>query len=242
MMGYGRIRRMSDEDVYSLVAYLNTLTPVRNRVPRSQIAFPVSPLMKSAPRPAGHVPEPDRSNKVKYGEYLVTVAGCVECHSPAKMGKPLKGLTLAGGEEFRFPGAMVCQRQYHSGPANWNWTLERTGLSRSFLPIQRICREGFAVGWSRELHADALAEFRATRTGGPESHLRFPADAAGGVPRGGFASGLAGTGTKAKAARLEGATARSHVWEMGRACPGVPDPYERIACSGRTCPAIQQAC
>ena len=32
MMGYERFRYMSDEDVHSLVAYLNTLTPVRNPV------------------------------------------------------------------------------------------------------------------------------------------------------------------------------------------------------------------
>jgi hypothetical protein len=43
------------------------------------------------------VPEPDRSNKVKYGEYLVTMAGCMDCHTPAKQGKPLPGMTLAGG-------------------------------------------------------------------------------------------------------------------------------------------------
>ena len=107
MMGYERFRHMSDEDVYSLVAYLNTLAPVKNRVPRSKIAFPVSLLIKSAPQPAGHVAEPDRSNQVKYGEYLVTMAGCMGCHSPAKNGKPLKGMTLAGGEEFRFPGMVV---------------------------------------------------------------------------------------------------------------------------------------
>jgi hypothetical protein len=101
MMGYERFRHMSDEDVQSLVAYLNTLAPVNNPVPRSRIVFPVSILMKSAPKPAGHVPEPDRSNQVKYGEYLVTMAGCMECHTPSKQGKPLKGLTLAGGEEFR---------------------------------------------------------------------------------------------------------------------------------------------
>jgi mono/diheme cytochrome c family protein len=107
LMGYERFRHMSDEDVFSLVAYLNTLAPVRNAVPRSKIAFPVSMSMKSAPRPAGHVPEPDRSNKVKYGEYLVTIAGCMECHTPGKQGKRIKGLTLAGGEVFRFPGAIV---------------------------------------------------------------------------------------------------------------------------------------
>ena len=107
MMGYESFRHMSDEDTYSLVAYLNTLAPVKNAVPRSRIAFPVSLLMKSAPQPAGHVAEPDRSNKVKYGEYLVTLAGCMGCHTPAKKGKPLPGLTLAGGEQFAFPGGMT---------------------------------------------------------------------------------------------------------------------------------------
>ena len=107
MMGYERFRYMSDEDVFSLVAYLNTLAPVRNSVPRSKMAFPVSMLMKGAPQPAGHVPEPDHTDKVKYGEYLVTLAGCMECHTPAKQGKPIRSLTLAGGQEFRFPGAVV---------------------------------------------------------------------------------------------------------------------------------------
>jgi mono/diheme cytochrome c family protein len=107
MMGYERFRHMSDEDVYGLVTYLNTLPPVRNPVLRSKIAFPVSLLMKSAPQPAGHVREPDHSNKLKYGEYLVTLAGCMECHTPARQGKPVQGMTLAGGQEFRFPGAVV---------------------------------------------------------------------------------------------------------------------------------------
>ena len=38
---------------------------------------------------------------MKYGEYLVTLAGCMECHIPAKQGKPVQGMTLAGGQEFR---------------------------------------------------------------------------------------------------------------------------------------------
>src|SRR5579859_7506612 len=58
MMPYGSLRHMSDEDVYSLVAFLNTLPPVKHRVPRSQINFPVSMLMKSEPRPAGSVAAP----------------------------------------------------------------------------------------------------------------------------------------------------------------------------------------
>lgn len=101
LMGYERFRNMSDEDVQSLVAYLNSLPPVRNKVPRSTVNFPVSMLVRMAPQPARHVPPPDRGNPLKYGEYLVTVAGCVECHT-AEHGKK-----LAGGAEFKFPGAAV---------------------------------------------------------------------------------------------------------------------------------------
>jgi mono/diheme cytochrome c family protein len=122
MMGYESFRHMSDEDVCSLVAYLNTLTPVRHAVPRSQIDFPVSLLMKGAPQPAGHVPEPDRSDKVRYGEYLVTLAGCAKCHTPAKQGKPLTGLRLAGGEHFRFSGMLVVSANITPDP--------QTGIGR----------------------------------------------------------------------------------------------------------------
>jgi hypothetical protein len=122
MMGYERFRHMSDEDVYSLVAYLNILTPIQNPVPRSKIAFPVSMLIKGAPHPAGHVTEQDRSNKLKYGAYLVTMAGCMECHTPARQGKPLQGLTLAGGQEFRFPGAVVVSANITPDP--------QTGIGR----------------------------------------------------------------------------------------------------------------
>jgi hypothetical protein len=122
MMGYERFRHMSDEDVYSLVAYLNILTPIQNPVPRSKIVFPVSMLIKGAPQPAGHVTEEDRSNKLKYGEYLVTMAGCMECHTPAKRGKPLQGLTLAGGQAFRFPGAVVVSANITPDP--------QTGIGR----------------------------------------------------------------------------------------------------------------
>jgi mono/diheme cytochrome c family protein len=107
MMPYQNFRQMSDEDVYSLVAYLNSLPPVKNAVPKTEIEFPVSLLIKSAPQPAGSVPEPDRADKVKYGEYLVTMAGCPICHTPSDKGQPRKGMRLAGGETFRFPGVVV---------------------------------------------------------------------------------------------------------------------------------------
>jgi mono/diheme cytochrome c family protein len=103
-MPYTKYRDMSDEDAQSVVAYLNSLPPVKNRVARTQLDFPVKYLIKFAPAPVTQpVPPPDRNNKVKYGEYLVKVGGCIDCHSQLDKGEPVKGKEYAGGFEFVFP-------------------------------------------------------------------------------------------------------------------------------------------
>ena len=123
MMPYWRFREMSDQDVQSLVAFLNTLPPVKHNVPRSQVDFPVSVLMKDEPRPAGHVPGPDRSNPARYGGYLANLSGCMECHTRSEKGKPA-GPLLAGGERFAFPGTLVVSANItpdpQSGIGRWS--------------------------------------------------------------------------------------------------------------------------
>ncbi|SPF56841.1 Cytochrome c-like protein [Candidatus Sulfopaludibacter sp. SbA4] len=100
MMPYTDYRKMSDEDVESVVAYMNSLAPVKNPLPKTQLAFPVNLLIKGAPQPAASVPAPVRSDKLKYGEYLVTIAACGDCHTPVEKGQPIPGKLLAGGQVF----------------------------------------------------------------------------------------------------------------------------------------------
>jgi mono/diheme cytochrome c family protein len=107
MMPYGAFRKMSDEDVYSLVAYLGTLPAVKRAHPQTQLDFPVGLMIKSAPKPAGSVPNPDLSEKVKKGEYLVNIAGCQGCHTPS----------LAGGEKFAGPGTAVFSANISPDPS-----------------------------------------------------------------------------------------------------------------------------
>jgi mono/diheme cytochrome c family protein len=101
MMPYTGYRNMSDDDVKSLVAYLNSLAPVKNPLPQTNVAFPVNLFMKNAPQPAGSVPPRDHSDKAKYGQYLVSLGGCGDCHTPMEKGQPLPGKELAGGQTFR---------------------------------------------------------------------------------------------------------------------------------------------
>jgi mono/diheme cytochrome c family protein len=100
MMPYTGYRSMSDEDVESLVAYLDSLPAVRNPLPQTALAFPVNLMIKFAPQPAGSVPSPARTDRVKYGEYLVTIGGCADCHTLAEKGRPVPGMEFAGGRPF----------------------------------------------------------------------------------------------------------------------------------------------
>lgn len=117
MMPYRSYQHMSDEDVYSAVAYLNSLPPARNPLPRTSIKFPVFLFVKSVPQPvAGPVPQPDRSNKLKYGEYLASVGGCAGCHTPLKSGRPVEDMRLGGGREFRLPSGLVVSANISPDP------------------------------------------------------------------------------------------------------------------------------
>jgi mono/diheme cytochrome c family protein len=101
-----RYRRMSDEDVYSLVAYLNTLHPLRHAVGKPTMPFLWPLLARENVRPAGRVAEPDRHNRIRYGEYLATMAGCRGCHTAART-SPFGRALFAGGRRFHLAGGTV---------------------------------------------------------------------------------------------------------------------------------------
>jgi mono/diheme cytochrome c family protein len=107
VMPYTSYRRMSDEDAQSLVAYMNTLSPVRSSLARGRVNFLVSAYVRNWPRPSGIVAEPARADRVRYGEYLATMASCVSCHSPLRLGRPRRGRLFAGGRLFGAPGGQV---------------------------------------------------------------------------------------------------------------------------------------
>jgi mono/diheme cytochrome c family protein len=100
MMPYTGYRQMSDDDVQSVVAYLDSLPPVNNFLPDTHLTFPIGLMIKGVPQPVGHVAPPDRSNKLAYGEYLVTIGGCSDCHTPIERGQPVEAKAFAGGRVF----------------------------------------------------------------------------------------------------------------------------------------------
>jgi hypothetical protein len=125
LMPYPGYRYLSATDVQALVAFMNTLPAIRNYVPRSSITFPASMLMKGVPTPVSRkilpvyldpTGEPDMVLKKDdddpnggelYGEYLVSVAGCQECHTQQSFGRPDASMRFAGGRLFQMPQGSV---------------------------------------------------------------------------------------------------------------------------------------
>jgi mono/diheme cytochrome c family protein len=120
-MPYPNFRKMSDEDLASVVLYLRSLPPVRNQLPTTEIIFPVKYLMRSTPEPVTEaVAAPDPSDRVRYGEYLVTLGSCRECHTPQEKGQAVPGMELAGGFPIGESGLMA---------ASANLTPDASGIS-----------------------------------------------------------------------------------------------------------------
>jgi mono/diheme cytochrome c family protein len=118
LMPYENYRQMPDEDLASVIVYLRSLPPVRNALPKTEIIFPVKYLIRSVPEPiTDPVPAPDVSDPVKRGTFLVTMASCRDCHTPADKGEPLPNMDLAGGQIFEGPFGRVASANLTPDPS-----------------------------------------------------------------------------------------------------------------------------
>lgn len=102
IMPYASFNRMAKEDLMSIIAYIRTLKPIKNKIPARQLMIPIS---MAYPGPAlqksvdGNT-RPTESDKVKYGEYLITIADCGTCHTPFVKGQSDFSRHYAGGNTF----------------------------------------------------------------------------------------------------------------------------------------------
>lgn len=129
IMAYANFNRMAKEDLMSIIAYLRTLKPIKNKVPARQLMIPIS---MAYPGPAlqksvdGNV-RPPESDHVKYGEYLTTMADCGGCHTPFMKGQPDFNRVYAGGNNFTIANFKVGSANITPDSATGigTWTEER---------------------------------------------------------------------------------------------------------------------
>jgi mono/diheme cytochrome c family protein len=112
MMPFTSYQHVSDEDMRAIVAYLRSVPPVKNkRTPEENdfgffVEFFINRGMM-AHKPARDVPQPNKQDKLKYGEYVMRLGHCWECHSgtpesPKDVGE--EGFLSGSDEADELPG------------------------------------------------------------------------------------------------------------------------------------------
>jgi hypothetical protein len=106
IMPFSDFSKLCSDDVAAVVSYLRTVKPIDTIYPERQLGVPVSAF---GPLPGNDYTKnvkPDTVDKIKYGEYLVSIAGCPGCHTPDP-GKPHAGKPFAGGNVTGLPGILA---------------------------------------------------------------------------------------------------------------------------------------
>jgi mono/diheme cytochrome c family protein len=107
VMPYHAYGQIDTEDIYSIIAYLRTLEPVKNDPPSSEADFPVNFIINTMPSAATPGKRPADNDLIAKGKYLATAAACVECHSKMDKGAKIPGSEYGGGMEFASPAGIV---------------------------------------------------------------------------------------------------------------------------------------
>lgn len=106
-MWWWAFRRLSDEDVRSIVVYLRTLPPVHNPLPATRITEKQREGLIRRLKPLTEpVPPPDQSTPLARGRYLIGISDCVGCHTaweaPRNAGLYAGGNFIERGEHKAF--------------------------------------------------------------------------------------------------------------------------------------------
>jgi hypothetical protein len=127
LMPYPYYGRMDSEDIYSIVAYLRSIPPLKNVVAESKADFPMNFIIHLIPAKATPVTKPDTSNVLAYGSYMANASACRECHTPVDGGRIIEAVAYGGGREFKMPDGSII-RSGNISPDNstgiGQWTKE----------------------------------------------------------------------------------------------------------------------
>ncbi|MFN8265138.1 MAG: cytochrome c [Chitinophagaceae bacterium] len=124
VMPYHNYGQMDEEDILSIIAYIRTLKPIKNKVPDSKPDFPMNFIINTIPQKANLTKRPAETDVVNYGRYMVNAAACIECHTQFEKGKLVAGTEFGGGRVFNFPDGSVLRSgnispDKETGIGNW---------------------------------------------------------------------------------------------------------------------------
>jgi len=121
---YGQLDK---NDIESVIAYIRSLKPIENETEISSSDFPMNFIINTLPKKPSFSKIPQQSDKINYGKYMITAAGCIDCHTKSDKGE-FVGELYAGGFEFKLQDGSIV-RSANLTPDKTtglgNWTSEQ---------------------------------------------------------------------------------------------------------------------
>lgn len=103
IMPSSNFRHLADADVEALLAYLRSQPAVQHDTPERNLNLIAAVLLGAGVFPTAAQPPltepavaPPAGPTADYGQYLVSISGCRDCHGPALAGSPPGGLAPSG--------------------------------------------------------------------------------------------------------------------------------------------------
>jgi mono/diheme cytochrome c family protein len=133
IMPYFFFNKMADDDLDAIVAWMRSLPPIKNEVPRQEI-MQIGPI----PRVDAPAKAPDPSDTEARAAYLFSaLLACNDCHTPLdpETQTPVQDMYFAGGQPYEGPWGIVYAANITPH--------EETGIGAwSDADIERIFRSG----------------------------------------------------------------------------------------------------
>lgn len=123
IMPYKNYGQLDEEDINAVIAYLRTLPAQESKIEASKADFPFNIILNTIPVKAALQKRPAPSDPIAYGKYMITAAGCMECHTKQEKGTVV-GELGAGGFEFSMGNGKVVRSAnitpHETGLAEWS--------------------------------------------------------------------------------------------------------------------------
>jgi mono/diheme cytochrome c family protein len=149
-------RDVAEDDVKAMVAYLRSLKPVVNKVPKSVYRIPLPPSYGPVTT-AKTVP---RTDKVAYGAYLAGPIGhCIECHSTpdARGAADLHHGLGGGGRDFPGPwGVVVASNITPTNLKSWSDDAIKKAITTGERPNGINIKGPMAIAWYKDISPSDL--------------------------------------------------------------------------------------
>jgi mono/diheme cytochrome c family protein len=144
-------REIAEDDVKAIVAYLRSVKPVVNKVPKSIYRMP----LPSSYGPVTTAKTMPRTDKVAYGHYLAGPIGhCMECHStPDANGvADMKNGLGGGGRDFPGPwGVVVASNLTPTNLKSWSDDAIKKAITTGARPSGINIKGPMAIGFYKDI-------------------------------------------------------------------------------------------